>query len=66
MEQVLLAQACTALLLLLLTPATLRRGLPSTGGLTRFVATLRKSLTLPQRPRRNRGRAMRGARPWWE
>ena len=65
MEQVLLAQACTALLLLLLTPATLRRGLPSTGKLTRFVATLRKSLTIPHRPRR-RGRAMRGARPWWE
>ncbi|MDF1555170.1 MAG: hypothetical protein P1P84_19020 [Deferrisomatales bacterium] len=66
MEQVLLAQACTALALLLLTPATLRRGLPSTGRITRLVATLRKSLTLPQRPRRSRGCAMRGARPWWE
>jgi hypothetical protein len=65
MEQVLLAQACTALLLLLLTPATLRRGLPSTG-LNRFVATLRKTLTLPHRPKRRRGCAMRGARPWWE
>lgn len=68
MEQLLLIQACTALLLLLLTPATLRRGLPTTGKLTRIVATLRKSLELPspRRPRRRRGRAMRGSRPWYE
>ena len=68
MEQVLLVQACTALLLLLLTPATIRRGIPSTGKLTRFVASLRKSLELPlpRRPRRRRGCAMRGSRPWYE
>ena len=66
MEQVLLAQACTALLLLLVTPAAMRRGLPTTGRLTRFVATLRKSLEFPRRPRRTRGRAMRGSRPWYE
>jgi hypothetical protein len=68
MEQVLLVQACTALLLLLLTPATMRRGLPSSGDLTRFMAYLRKSLALPlpRRPRRRRGCAMRGSRPWYE
>ncbi len=65
MEHTILAQL-TATVLLLLTPAVLRTGLPSTEPFSKFFSGLLRSFHPERRPRRTRRVAMRGARPWWE
>ncbi len=65
MEHVILAQL-TAAILLLATPAVLRRGLPSPEPFSKLVSGLFRSFRRERRPRRVRRVAMRGARPWWE
>jgi hypothetical protein len=56
----------TALLLLIATPAALKKGLPSTEPLSKAFSTFIKSFRFERPRRRDRSRAMRGARPWWE
>ena len=62
----LLLPQLTAAVLILVTPAVLRNGLPSTEPFSKFFSSLWKSFRMERRTRKVRRVAMRGARPWWE
>jgi len=65
MENAILAQL-TAAILLMATPAVLRRGLPSPEPFSRLISDFFRTFRVERRSRRVRRVAMRGARPWWE